>query len=190
MGGLSVIDTETGYRGDFWVTSATLLDPVRRSRALCSRWLRPARNPSRYISSAMGPGRWLDEVLANDRRKESTCAQWRNERYSERTQRGCSTSWAGRPVKWLLPSTRLGSRPGLRASATPPGGQVPPRGSGGRRPGSRIKVTRGWLALETYRRRRATIWVRLPDRVREYTITLDKARLRETSEIPYEGNQA
>jgi hypothetical protein len=54
----------------------------------------------------------------------------------------------------------------------------------------RIKVTRGWLALETYRRRRATIWVRLPDPVTEFTIMLDRARPRETSEIPYEGNQA
>ena len=51
----------------------------------------------------------------------------------------------------------------------------------------RMKVTRGWLALETHRRRRATIWVRLPDPVREFTVMLDRARPRETSEIPYEG---
>jgi hypothetical protein len=54
----------------------------------------------------------------------------------------------------------------------------------------RIKVTRGWLALETYRRRRATIWLRLPDPVREFTVMVDRSRPREASEIPYEGNQA
>jgi hypothetical protein len=52
----------------------------------------------------------------------------------------------------------------------------------------RMKVTRGWLALETHRRRRATIWLRLPDPVRELTIMVDRART--TFEIPYEGNQA
>jgi hypothetical protein len=54
----------------------------------------------------------------------------------------------------------------------------------------RIKVTRGWLALETYRRRRATIWLRLPDPVREFTVMVHRSRPREASEIPYEGNQA
>jgi hypothetical protein len=54
----------------------------------------------------------------------------------------------------------------------------------------RIKVTRGWLALETHRRWRPTIWLRLPDPVRELTIMVDRARPREASEIPYEGNQA
>ena len=54
----------------------------------------------------------------------------------------------------------------------------------------RIKVTGGWLALETHRRRRSTIWLRLPDPVREFTIMVDRARPREASEIPYEDNQA
>lgn len=54
----------------------------------------------------------------------------------------------------------------------------------------RIKVTRGWLALETHRRRRATIWLPLPDPVREFTIMVDRGRPREASESPYEGNQA
>jgi hypothetical protein len=54
----------------------------------------------------------------------------------------------------------------------------------------RIKVTRGWLALETHRRRRATIWLRLPDPVREFTSMVDRARPREVSEIPHEGDQA
>jgi hypothetical protein len=54
----------------------------------------------------------------------------------------------------------------------------------------RIKVTRGWLALETHRRRRPTNWLRLPDPVRELTLTVERARLREASEIPYDGNPA
>jgi hypothetical protein len=54
----------------------------------------------------------------------------------------------------------------------------------------RIKVTEGWLALETHRRRRSTIWLRLPDPVREFTIMVDRVRPAEGSEIPYEGNQA
>jgi hypothetical protein len=54
----------------------------------------------------------------------------------------------------------------------------------------RITVTRGWLALETHRRRRATIWLRLPHPVREFTIMVERNRPREASELPYEGNQA
>jgi hypothetical protein len=54
----------------------------------------------------------------------------------------------------------------------------------------RIKVTREWLALETHGRRRATIRLRLPDPVREFTIMVDSARPREASEIPSEGDQA
>jgi hypothetical protein len=52
----------------------------------------------------------------------------------------------------------------------------------------RITVTRGWLALETHRKWRATIWLRLPHPVREFTIMVERARPREASEIPYEGN--
>ena len=54
----------------------------------------------------------------------------------------------------------------------------------------RIKVTRRWLALETHQRGQATIWLRLPHPVREFTVMVDIARPREASEIPYEGNQA
>jgi hypothetical protein len=52
-----------------------------------------------------------------------------------------------------------------------------------------VKVTRGWVALETHRRRRATIRLRMPDPVREFTMMVDRARPREASEIPTEGNQ-
>jgi hypothetical protein len=53
-----------------------------------------------------------------------------------------------------------------------------------------IKITRRWLVLETNRRLRATIWVRLPHPVREFGAMVDRARPRVPSEIPYEGNQA
>ena len=51
----------------------------------------------------------------------------------------------------------------------------------------RIKVTRRWLRLETHQW--STIWFRLPHPVREFNIMVDRARPREASEIPYEGNQ-
>jgi hypothetical protein len=51
----------------------------------------------------------------------------------------------------------------------------------------RIKVTRGWLALKTHRRSRATIWLRLPHPVRQFTVSVDRVRPRETPEIPHEG---
>jgi hypothetical protein len=48
----------------------------------------------------------------------------------------------------------------------------------------RIKITRGWLALKTHRRSRATIWLRLPHPVREFTVSVHRVRSRRASLIP------
>jgi hypothetical protein len=54
----------------------------------------------------------------------------------------------------------------------------------------RVRVTKGWPVLKTYRRLWSTIWLRPPHPVREFSISVDGIRPHEATEVSYEGNQA
>jgi hypothetical protein len=57
----------------------------------------------------------------------------------------------------------------------------------------RVRVTNGWLVLTTHRRWGSTIWLRLPDPVREFTSSVHRARpdqADEVTEVPFEGDQS
>jgi hypothetical protein len=61
---------------------------------------------------------------------------------------------------------------------------------------TRIRVTKRWLVLKTHQRWGSTIWLRLPDPVREFTISVNRARLdqadevTQVTEVPFEGDQS
>jgi hypothetical protein len=57
----------------------------------------------------------------------------------------------------------------------------------------RVRVTKRWLVLETPRRWRSTIRLRLPQPVREFIVLVDAARadeVTEGTEVPFEGDQS
>jgi hypothetical protein len=54
----------------------------------------------------------------------------------------------------------------------------------------RVTVTKRWLVLKTHRRWGSTIWLRLPDPVRELAVSVDGHRSDRTTQVPHEENQA
>jgi hypothetical protein len=177
----------SGYRGESGVTGVGKVRPRRSEAGAASA--ASARNPIRYISSARDVA---EGPMKSSRRTE------KGKHMRARAERAVLREDATRLLD-ELGATALE----VAASLYSYGCKGRPS-SGGDHPVARylhavvgtdsrvrrIKVTKGWLALETHRGRRATIWLRLPDSVREFTLMVDRARLREASEIPYEGNQA
>jgi hypothetical protein len=53
----------------------------------------------------------------------------------------------------------------------------------------RVKVTNRSLVLQTHRRWWPTIWLPLPNPVRNFTDSMDKARTIEATEVPLQGHQ-
>jgi hypothetical protein len=53
-----------------------------------------------------------------------------------------------------------------------------------------VRITKRWMVIKTQRRLWPTIWLRLPHPVREFTLSIEGVRPNETTEVPYEGNQA
>jgi hypothetical protein len=54
----------------------------------------------------------------------------------------------------------------------------------------RLRVTKRWLVLTTPRRWWSTVRVRLPQAVREFTVSVDRIRPDQPAEVPFEDNQA
>jgi hypothetical protein len=55
---------------------------------------------------------------------------------------------------------------------------------------TRVKVTKRWLTLKTHRRWWSTIWLRLPHPVREFVAAVEEPPADDTTDVPFEGNQA
>jgi hypothetical protein len=53
----------------------------------------------------------------------------------------------------------------------------------------RVKVTKGWLALRTHRWWWSTIWLRLPDPVRQLVAAVEHGPDDDETEVPFAGNQ-